>query len=60
LNAPENTDLLAKLPKAKRPEKIHRPEGPASEWPSMSLSDLSPGSPLYEANGNSARQPDRA
>lgn len=60
LNAPENVDLLAKLPKAARPEKIHRPEGPASEWPSMSLADLNPGSPLYEPNGNGTRQPDRA
>jgi len=60
LNAPENVELLAKLPKAKRPEKIHRPEGPASEWPSLSLADLSPGSPVYDANGNGARLADPA
>ena len=60
LNAPENVELLAQLPKAKRPEKIHRPEGPASEWPSMSLGDLGPGSPLYEANGDGARVADSA
>jgi len=52
LNAPENVDLLAKLPKAARPEKIHRPKGPVSEWPSMSLADLRPGSPLYESTSN--------
>ena len=52
LHRPENADLLANLPKASRPEKIHRPEGPPSEWPSLSLEDLRPGSPLYEASGN--------
>ena len=52
LNAPENAELLAKLPKATRQEKIHRPAGPISEWPSMSLADLRPGSPVYESNGN--------
>ncbi len=48
LNAPENAELLAKLPKATRPEKIHRPRRPRSEWPSMSLADLRPGSAIYE------------
>ena len=33
LNAPENAELLAKLPKATRPEKIHRPKGPAPSGP---------------------------
>ncbi|MDQ3729564.1 MAG: patatin-like phospholipase family protein [Actinomycetota bacterium] len=54
LDAPENVELLAQLPKASRPEKIHRPDGPASKWPSMSLADLRPGSPVYEANGKGA------
>ena len=55
LNRPENAEWLAKLPKATRPEKVHRPAGPPSEWPSMSLEDLRPGSPIYEAhNGGSA------
>lgn len=52
LDAPENAELLAKLPKAKRPEKIHRPQGPPSEWPSLSLADLRPGSPIYESSSN--------
>lgn len=62
LAAPENVELLAKLPKAKRPEKIYRPSGPPSEWPSMSLEDLRPGSPLYGAgtNGDGATLADRA
>ncbi|MDQ3758422.1 MAG: patatin-like phospholipase family protein [Actinomycetota bacterium] len=60
LNAPENVALLAQLPQAARPEKIHRPEGPATEWPSMRLEDLRPGSPLYEANGNGAQVADTA
>lgn len=60
LHAPENVDLLAKLPKARRPEKIHRPDGPASEWPSLSLDDLRPGSPLYEASANGDGAPARA
>ena len=54
LNAPENAELLAKLPKAKRREKIHRPEGPPSEWPSMRIEDLRPGSALYDGNGSAA------
>ncbi len=60
LDAPENADLLAQLPKAARPEKINRPSGPPSEWPSLSLGDLQPGSSLYQANGNGAALPDPA
>ena len=41
--------LLAGLPKAARPEKIERPEGPPGSWPTLDLSELRPGSPLYEA-----------
>ena len=52
LNRPENAELLAKLPKAKRREKIHRPEGPPSEWPSLRIEDLRPGSALYDGNGS--------
>ena len=51
LARPENQELLAKLPQATRREKIFRPEGPASEWPSLRIEDLRPGSPLY-ANGD--------
>ncbi|CAN5133178.1 hypothetical protein BH24ACT23_BH24ACT23_11240 [soil metagenome] len=53
LDLSHNAEHLAKLPKASRPEKIHRPEGPASEWPSLSLEDLRPGSPLYGEPGPS-------
>lgn len=60
LNSPANAELLAGLPKASRPEKIHRPEGPVSEWPSLSLADLRPGSPLYEQNGDGAALADPA
>jgi hypothetical protein len=60
LNEPENAELLAKLPKAKRQEKIHRPEGPPSEWPSLRIEDLRPGSPLYSGNGSAAALPDPA
>jgi NTE family protein len=54
LNEPQNAELLAKLPKASRPEKIHRPAGPPSEWPSLRIEDLRPGSPLYDGNGTSS------
>ena len=59
LDKPENVELLAKLPKASRPEKIYRPAGPVPEWPSMSLADLRPGAPIYESstNGGSAGAP---
>ena len=66
LNRPENAELLAKLPRAKRQEKIQRPAGPPSEWPSLRIEDLRPGAPLYEetpagsANGDGAGLPDPA
>ena len=52
LQRPENAELLARLPKAKRPEKIHRPEGPPESWPALSVDALRPGSPVYDASGN--------
>jgi len=60
LGRPENAGLLAKLPRAKRPEKIHRPAGPPEEWPSLRIDDLRPGAPIYDANGSAAAQPDPA
>lgn len=65
LDRPENAELLAKLPKATRQEKIRRPEGPPSQWPSLRIEDLRPGSALYEtpagsANGSGAALPDPA
>jgi NTE family protein len=56
LHEPENAELLAKLPPAKRPEKIHRPDGPPSEWPSLRIEELRPGAPIY-ANGGGAPEP---
>ncbi|CAN5611018.1 patatin-like phospholipase family protein [soil metagenome] len=44
--------LLADLPKAARPEKVDRPAGPPSSWPTLDLSELRPGSPIY-AEGES-------
>ena len=52
LNQPENAELLARLPKAKRREKIFRPSGPPSEWPSLEIEDLRPGAPIYNGNGS--------
>ena len=65
LDRPENAELLAKLPKATRQEKIRRPDGPPSHWPSLRIEDLRPGSALYEtpagsANGSGAPLPDPA
>jgi NTE family protein len=64
LSQPENAALLAKLPQAKRQEKIHRPDGPPSEWPSLRIEDLRPGAAIYDAagsaNGNGAALPDPA
>ena len=60
LDRPENAELLARLPKAKRPEKIHRPHGPPEEWPSLRIDDLRPGAPIYDTNGSAAAQPDPA
>jgi hypothetical protein len=60
LHEPEVAELLAKLPPARRPEKIQRPDGPPSEWPSLRIEDLRPGAPLYAANGDGAALPDPA
>jgi NTE family protein len=54
LNEPRNAELLARLPRAKRPEKVRRPDGPPSEWPSLRIQELRPGSPLYSGNGDGA------
>lgn len=59
LAEPANAELLAKLPPAARPEKIHRPAGPPEEWPALRIEDLRPGAPLYSGNG-AAGQPDPA
>jgi NTE family protein len=37
LRRPENRELLAGLPPARRPEKVRRPEGPASQWPHLDV-----------------------
>jgi NTE family protein len=60
LGEPEHAEALAKLPKARRKEKIHRPDGPPSEWPSLRIEDLRPGSPLYSGNGDGAALADPA
>lgn len=60
LAEPENAELLARLPEARRPEKIRRPSGPPSEWPSLRVEDLRPGAALYETNGSASPQPDPA
>jgi hypothetical protein len=46
--APEVRDVLAALPKASRPEKVRRPEGPPASWPARTVTELRPGSPAYE------------
>ena len=48
LRRPENRSLLAELPPASRPEKVERPEGPPESWPTLDLSELQPGSQIYE------------
>ncbi len=37
LSRPENRELLAGLPPARRPEMVRRPEGPASQWPHLDV-----------------------
>jgi NTE family protein len=48
IRRPEIREALAALPKASRPEKVHRPQGPVSTWPTRTVTDLRPGSPVYE------------
>ena len=60
LHRPENAELLAKLPKAKRPETIFRPEGPPETWPALSIEALRPGSAVYDANGSGTIAPEPA
>jgi NTE family protein len=45
---PEIRDALAALPKASRPDKVHRPDGPPESWPAHTVTELRPGSPAYE------------
>ncbi len=54
LDESANASVMAKLPRAARPEKVRRPAGPPSEWPALRLEELRPGSSLYsvEPNGN--------
>lgn len=50
---PEIRAALAALPKASRPEKVHRPSGPPETWPARTVRELRPGSPAYEAGTSS-------
>ncbi len=43
LREPRIAEVLADLPESPRPEKIERPAGPPSRWPSLRLEDLRPG-----------------
>ena len=45
---PEVGEALAALPKASRPDKVHRPDGPPESWPAHTVTELRPGSPAYE------------
>ena len=47
-------------PKASRPEKIHRPAGPPSEWPSLRIEDLRPRLAALQGNGGWGRARDPA
>ncbi len=37
LERPENRQLLAELPSGSRPERVRRPPGPPSDWPTLDL-----------------------
>ncbi len=37
LRGPENRQLIAELPSGSRPERVRRPPGPPSQWPSLDL-----------------------
>jgi hypothetical protein len=49
LRQPDIHEALSALPKARRPEKVHRPPGPPETWPARTVSELRPGSPAYES-----------
>ena len=56
LHEPRNAEILSRLPAARRPEKIHRPPGPPSEWPTLRIEDLRPGAPIYDRNGGAVQR----